>query len=38
MNNAVANQIYQKKSQYISLDRIFDMLYETKASLSLEFV
>ena len=34
MNNAVTNQIYAKKSQYISLDRIFDMMYETKVSLS----
>ena len=34
MNNAVTNQIYPKKSQYISLDRIFDMMYETKVSLS----
>ena len=33
MNNAVTNQIYPKKSQYISLDRIFDMMYETKGSL-----
>ena len=34
MNNAVANHIYQKKSQYISLCRVFDMFYETKVSLS----
>ena len=26
MNNAVTNQIYSKKSQYISLDQIFDMI------------
>ena len=29
MHNAVTNQIYPKKSQCISLDRIFDMMYET---------
>ena len=34
MNNAVTNQIYPKKSQYISLDRIFDILYGTRVSLS----
>ena len=34
MNNTVTNQIYPKKSQYISLDRILDMMYETKFSLS----
>ena len=34
MNNAVTNQIFPNKSQYISLDRKFDMLYGTKVSLS----
>ena len=34
MDNAVTNQIYQKKSQYMSLDLIFDMMYKTKAPLS----
>ena len=34
MNNAVINQIYPKKSQYISLDQILDMMCETKVSLS----
>ena len=34
MNNAVTNQIYPKKSQNISLDQIFDKMYETKVSLS----
>ena len=34
MNNAVANQIYPKKSQHISLDRLFDIMYETKVSVS----
>ena len=30
MNNAIKNQIYPKKSQYITLDWLFDMMYETK--------
>ena len=34
MNNAVTNQINPKRSQCISLDRTFDMMYETKVSLS----
>ena len=34
MNNVVTNQIYPKNSQYISLDQIFYMIYETKVSLS----
>ena len=34
MHNADTNRIYPKKSQNISLDRIFDMMYETKVSLS----
>ena len=34
MNDAVTNQIYPKNSQYISLDRIFNVAYETKVSLS----
>ena len=34
MNNAVTNQINSKKSQYISLDQTFDMMQETKVSLS----
>ena len=34
MNNAVPNQIYPKKSQYISLDWILDIMYKTKVSLS----
>ena len=34
MNNAVTHQIYPRKSQYISLEQIFDMIYETKVSLS----
>ena len=38
MNNAITTQIYQKKSQYISLDQIFDMMYETKVLLSPELV
>ena len=28
------NQIYPKKPQYLSLDWLFDMLYETKVSVS----
>ena len=34
MSNAVENQIYPKKPQYLSLDWLFDMLYETKVSVS----
>ena len=34
MNNAVKIQIYPKTSQYISLDWLFDMMYETKVSVS----
>ena len=34
MNIAITNQIYLKKLQYIFLDQIFDMMYETKVSLS----
>ena len=34
MNNAVKNQIYPKRSQYISLDWLFDIMYETEVSLS----
>ena len=34
LSNAVTNQIYPKKPQYISLDRIFDIMYKTKISLS----
>ena len=34
MHNAVKSQIYPKKSKYISLDWLFDMMYETKVSLS----
>ena len=33
-NNAVKNQIYSKKSQYIYLDWLFDIMYETNVSLS----
>ena len=34
MNNAVKNQNYPKKPQYISLDQIFDIMYEMKVSMS----
>ena len=38
MNKAIKNQIYPKKSQYISLDWLFDMMYQTKVSLSARLV
>ena len=34
MNNAVKSQICPKKSQYISLDWLFNMMYESIVSLS----
>ena len=34
MNNAIKIKIYPKKWQNISLDWLFDMMYETKVSLS----
>ena len=38
MNKAVKNQVYPKKSQYISLDSFFDMMYEMIVSLSPRLV